>query len=248
MSPRPSSSSDRSPSPGSSGDSAHSREHTNWGTTEQHPNSLRVGLVAEYGVPHLQSYVRDLGLPAPMNRMVPLVEIERQTFLDRRSGGKTIGTANVGGGVGRLGCADRCRGRLPDKRPYGQRLRYTSVPTNRSRRTLWGTLRSPDFRCFAVARRRGVTSSVGPPIHRHLGAPGIGRAASTTQLVPAVQGTVSFALRMASRAAAWARRAASRSLARLPRSREQNGEIPDVRRALRHYRLAVQVFTGFMTS
>jgi hypothetical protein len=66
------------------------------GMTEPHPNSIRWGLVVEYSVPYLQSYVRDLGIPAPLNRMVPIVEIERQTFVDRGSRGKNVGTVNPG--------------------------------------------------------------------------------------------------------------------------------------------------------
>ncbi len=60
------------------------------------PNLLQWGFVVEYSLLYLQSFVREVGLPRPFNRMVPLVEMDFQTALDRGSAGKTTGTANPG--------------------------------------------------------------------------------------------------------------------------------------------------------
>lgn len=40
--------------------------------------------------------MRDVGLPAPLNRMIPLVEFVMQTPLDTRDAGRTTGTINPG--------------------------------------------------------------------------------------------------------------------------------------------------------
>ena len=62
----------------------------------RHPNTLRLGAVVEYSLPYLDSVVKDLGLAPPLNRMVPLTEIDLQTSLDRGARGTTVGTANPG--------------------------------------------------------------------------------------------------------------------------------------------------------
>jgi len=63
---------------------------------ERNPHILQWGFAVEYSLPYLQSYVKDLGLPAPFNRMIPVVELSFQTPLDRGQGGKTTGTVNPG--------------------------------------------------------------------------------------------------------------------------------------------------------
>jgi hypothetical protein len=63
--------------------------------TEQHPNVLQWGFVIEYSIPYLQSFVKDVGLPAPFNRMFPVVELNFQSPLNR-GGGQTTGTINPG--------------------------------------------------------------------------------------------------------------------------------------------------------
>lgn len=55
-----------------------------------------MGFAVEYSIPYLQSFVKDIGLPAPFNRMIPVVEMDFETFLDRGKGGKTNGTVNPG--------------------------------------------------------------------------------------------------------------------------------------------------------
>lgn len=63
---------------------------------DRHPDLLQWGLVVEYSLPYLQTHVRNLGLPAPLDRMFPLVEFDLQTGLDRGAAGRTSGTANPG--------------------------------------------------------------------------------------------------------------------------------------------------------
>ncbi len=63
---------------------------------ERHPHVLQWGFVVEYSLQYLQSFVKDVGLPAPFNRMIPVVELSFETPLDRGQGGKTTGTVNPG--------------------------------------------------------------------------------------------------------------------------------------------------------
>jgi hypothetical protein len=65
------------------------------GGFENHPNTLKIGLALEYSLPYLQSQVRNVGLGAPFDRMVPLIELSLDTPLDR-GGGPTTGTLNPG--------------------------------------------------------------------------------------------------------------------------------------------------------
>jgi len=64
--------------------------------TERHPHTLRYGIALEYSIPYLQSAVRDVGLGAPFDRMIPIVEAVFETPLDRGAGGETSGTINPG--------------------------------------------------------------------------------------------------------------------------------------------------------
>ena len=64
-------------------------------TLERHPNVLKLGLALEYSLPYLQSFVKDVGLREPFNRMIPVVELALQKPLDR-GGGPTTGTLNPG--------------------------------------------------------------------------------------------------------------------------------------------------------
>jgi hypothetical protein len=63
---------------------------------EVHPAVARWGLSLQYSLQYLQSYVRDVGLPAPLNRMIPLVEFSMQTPIERPRTGHTTGTINPG--------------------------------------------------------------------------------------------------------------------------------------------------------
>jgi len=63
--------------------------------TERHPNVLKWGFAIEYSIPYLQSFVKDVGLREPFNRIIPVVEFAMQTPFDR-GGGATTGTVNPG--------------------------------------------------------------------------------------------------------------------------------------------------------
>lgn len=62
---------------------------------ERHPHTLQWSFALEYSVPYLQSFVKDMGIGAPFNRMFPVVEFALSTPLDRGGGG-TTGTINPG--------------------------------------------------------------------------------------------------------------------------------------------------------
>jgi hypothetical protein len=64
--------------------------------SERQPHAVTWGLVLEYSLSYLTTYVRDIGLPVPLSRMVPLVEFDFQTAVDRGAAGKTTGTINPG--------------------------------------------------------------------------------------------------------------------------------------------------------
>jgi hypothetical protein len=60
------------------------------------PTVFQWGGSLQYNLQYLQSYVRDVGLPAPINRMIPIVEFALETPLDGRNAGRTTGTVNPG--------------------------------------------------------------------------------------------------------------------------------------------------------
>lgn len=64
--------------------------------TERHPHVLEWGFALEYSLPYLQSQVRNVGLGAPFDRLIPLVEFVFDTPLNRGEGGRTEGTVNPG--------------------------------------------------------------------------------------------------------------------------------------------------------
>lgn len=63
---------------------------------EQHPNVLEWGFALEYSVIYLQSQVQDMHLPAPIDRLIPLVEFAMETPLNRGPLSPTTGTINPG--------------------------------------------------------------------------------------------------------------------------------------------------------
>ena len=63
---------------------------------ERNPNVVTWGFAIEYSLPYLTSYVRDYGWPDFFRRLIPLVEFEMQTPIDRGQGGLTTGTVNPG--------------------------------------------------------------------------------------------------------------------------------------------------------
>jgi len=60
------------------------------------PTVFKWGGSIQYNLQYLQSYVRDVGLPAPINRMIPIVELVLDTPVDGRNAGRTTGTINPG--------------------------------------------------------------------------------------------------------------------------------------------------------
>ncbi|MGZ5215496.1 MAG: hypothetical protein ACXWKD_04520 [Caldimonas sp.] len=63
--------------------------------TERHPDAFVLGLALQYSLPYLQSFVKDVGLREPLNRMIPIVEVTLQKPFDR-GGGPLVGTVNPG--------------------------------------------------------------------------------------------------------------------------------------------------------
>ena len=63
--------------------------------TVQNPDVLNLGFAVEYSLLYLQSFVKDVGLPEPFKRMIPVVEVALQKPVDR-GGGRTTGTVNPG--------------------------------------------------------------------------------------------------------------------------------------------------------
>jgi hypothetical protein len=59
------------------------------------PDILIWGVALEYSLIYLQEHVKDVGLKAPFNRLIPLVEFSMQSPVNR-GGGFTTGTINPG--------------------------------------------------------------------------------------------------------------------------------------------------------
>jgi hypothetical protein len=66
------------------------------GRNEQHPDVLRWGGALQYSLLYLTAVIGDTTLWAPLSHMIPLVELDLQTALNRRVSGDTTGTVNPG--------------------------------------------------------------------------------------------------------------------------------------------------------
>lgn len=64
-------------------------------SVERHPHTVEIGLALEYSLPYLQSFVKDVGLREPFNRVIPVVELVLEKPYDRGAGPWT-GTVNPG--------------------------------------------------------------------------------------------------------------------------------------------------------
>jgi hypothetical protein len=64
-------------------------------SVERHPNFLQWGFAFQYSLIYLQSFVKDVGLKEPFNRMIAVVELPLSTGLNRGASG-TRGTVNPG--------------------------------------------------------------------------------------------------------------------------------------------------------
>ena len=60
------------------------------------PDAFNAGFAVEYSLEYLQHHVRDMGLKAPFDRMIPLVEVAFSRGLDRGSDGQITGTVQPG--------------------------------------------------------------------------------------------------------------------------------------------------------
>jgi hypothetical protein len=63
---------------------------------EHNPHVLNLGLALQYSLPYLQSQVKDVGLGASFNRMIPIVEFTMAKPLDRVDDRRFTGTVNPG--------------------------------------------------------------------------------------------------------------------------------------------------------
>lgn len=63
---------------------------------ELNAKTMQWGFSLQYNLQYLQSFVRDVGLPAPFNRMIPVVEFAMQTPIEGPRVGHTTGTINPG--------------------------------------------------------------------------------------------------------------------------------------------------------
>jgi hypothetical protein len=64
-------------------------------SVEHHPNFLQWGFAFQYSLIYLQSFVKDVGLKEPFNRVIAVVEVPLTTGLNRGASG-TTGTVNPG--------------------------------------------------------------------------------------------------------------------------------------------------------
>src|SRR5215472_18029817 len=60
------------------------------------PNTFNFGFAFQYSLEYLQYHVKDMGLAAPFDRLIPLVEVSLSTALNRGVGGQTVGTIQPG--------------------------------------------------------------------------------------------------------------------------------------------------------
>jgi hypothetical protein len=63
---------------------------------ESHPVTFIWGGSVQYNFQYLQSFVKDIGLRSPFDRMIPIVEVPLETCLNRGCGGETRGSVNPG--------------------------------------------------------------------------------------------------------------------------------------------------------
>jgi len=64
--------------------------------TERHPTRIPYGMAISYSVPYLQSFVKDVGLSAPFDRMFPVVEFNFETPVSGPDPRHTTAFANPG--------------------------------------------------------------------------------------------------------------------------------------------------------
>ena len=62
----------------------------------EEPDVFEYGFTLQYSFQYLESFVKDVGLPVPLNRMILVVEFPFETALNEGSGGETEGFINPG--------------------------------------------------------------------------------------------------------------------------------------------------------
>ena len=60
------------------------------------PDNFNYGFAFEYSLPYLECCVKDIGLRAPFNQLIPLVEVSFTTPINRVPAGQTTGTIQPG--------------------------------------------------------------------------------------------------------------------------------------------------------
>ena len=65
-------------------------------SVDHNPDTLQWGLALEYSLIYLQQHVKDIGLKAPFDHLIPLVEFSMSTPLNRGVNELTTGTINPG--------------------------------------------------------------------------------------------------------------------------------------------------------
>lgn len=60
------------------------------------PRMLNWDLSLQYSIPYLQDFVKYVGIKAPFNKMIPIIEFPMQTCLDRGCHGQTTGYVDPG--------------------------------------------------------------------------------------------------------------------------------------------------------
>ncbi len=63
---------------------------------ELNAKTFNWGFSVQYNLQYLQSFVRDVGLPQPFNRMIPVVEFAMATPIEGPHAGRTTGSVNPG--------------------------------------------------------------------------------------------------------------------------------------------------------
>ena len=63
---------------------------------ENHPDNFEWGFTLQYNLPYLEEHVKNIGLPQPLNRVIPIVEFAFENELNRGGSRKTTGTINPG--------------------------------------------------------------------------------------------------------------------------------------------------------
>ena len=63
---------------------------------EDNPTTIDYGLAVIYSIPYLQSFIKDVGIGAPFDRVFPLVEFNLSTNASKPDRGQTTAFANPG--------------------------------------------------------------------------------------------------------------------------------------------------------